>query len=52
MEREKIEHETKREKKDFHLGGTQERVESKVLPLSEDTRNFIIIVTFFSSEII
>ena len=28
----KIEHETKREKNYFHLGGTQEKRESKVLP--------------------
>ena len=28
----KIEHETKREKNYFHLGGTQEKGESKVLP--------------------
>ena len=30
----KIEHETKREKIDFRLGGTQEEGESKVLPPS------------------
>ena len=34
MGRGKIELETKREKKDFHLGGTQEEGESKVLPPS------------------
>ena len=28
----KIERETKREKRDFHLGGTQEEGENKVLP--------------------
>ena len=28
----KIEHETKREKNYFHLGGTQEKGENKVLP--------------------
>ena len=28
----KIEHETKREKNYFHLGGTQEKGESKILP--------------------
>ena len=32
MRRGKIEHETKREKMDFCLGGTQEEGESKVLP--------------------
>ena len=32
IERGKIEHETKREKNYFHLGGTQEKRESKVLP--------------------
>ena len=31
MEREKIEHETKREKRDFCLGGMQEEGECKVL---------------------
>ena len=32
MGRGKIKRETKREKMDFHLGGTQEERESKVLP--------------------
>ena len=32
MGRGKIKRETKREKMDFHLGGTQEEGESKVLP--------------------
>ena len=32
MGRGKIKHETKREKMDFWLGGTQEKWESKVLP--------------------
>ena len=34
MGRRKIERETKREINDFHLGGTQEEGESKVLPPS------------------
>ena len=34
MERGKIEHETKRGKMDFCLGGTQDEGESKVLPPS------------------
>ena len=34
MAREKIERETKREKIDFRLGGTQEEGECKVLPPS------------------
>ena len=34
MGRGKIERQTKREKMDFHLGGTQEEGESKVLPSS------------------
>ena len=34
MGREKIKRETKREKRDFRLGGTQEEGESKILPFS------------------
>ena len=38
MERGKIKRETKKEKRDFRLGGMQEEGESKVLPPSYDTK--------------